>query len=204
MSEETKDQVQSENVLEPQGDSQQEPLILGKFKDVDALKKSYTELERKLGDRPPQQEPPKQDNPAPEKEEYEWQKQNAAMDAQAALTAKRKQEVATLLADNSVLSAVRRALGDADSIAEFEQEFASGQVTASEVRRLAKVGGYKKENVKTIPDSKEDVKSQAQEAEVAYMMKMLKNSNSAYFNQKASDHKHVVAKVNEIKSRLGM
>ena len=205
MSEENKDQVQSQNEPKQEGEPQQK-LYAGKFKNESELEKGYLELQKKLGDRqPPNDEspkPPKADED--DKEEYAWKQKNAALDAQQAVIDARKKEAAEVLADGDTLSAVRRALGDSTAVSEFEQEFDKGQVSASEVRRLAKLGGHKPENAKTIPEPTDNVAQQANEAEVDYMLKMLKNSNSAYFNQKASDHKAVVAKVNEIKHRVGI
>ena len=191
---------------EPQAQEEpKQPLIGGKFKSVDDLLKSYTHLEKRLHQETSKTALPDSDKKEPAADpDFKWKAENAKLDAQQSILESRKKAAADVLADDAVLGAVRRALGDSAAVAEFEKEFDAGEISAAEVRRLAKLGGFSAENTKTIPESKESVAEQANEAEIAYMMKMLKNSGSAYFNQKASDHKHVVAKVNEIKARIGV
>ena len=202
MSEQENIQTQVEPTV--QEEPKQAPMILGKFKDQDALIESYKQLERRLHDRPKSEEPKTQESSSVTPDEGGWKQKNAILEAQANVSKRRKDEASKALNDSDVLSAVRRALGSRDAIAEFEKEVDAGQVSSKEIARLARLGGLKRENESTLPESKEAVKAQAQDAEVKYMMRMLRDSTSAYFNQQASDHKHVVAKVNEIKQRLGM
>ena len=192
MSEENKDQNKEGG----------QELILGKFKTQDDLIASYKQLEQKLHSKPPQQEPAKP--PSPPQDDYEWQKKNAALDAKEAVIRQRKDEAAEVLNSGDTLSSVRRALGSADAVAQFQKEFDAGDVSASEVKRLAALGGGVKESTKTIPEPAQEQKTEVSDSDLAYYFTQLKNPTSAYNNTFSPEHKQVRSKVHEIRQRLGM
>ena len=199
MSEENKDQVQQE----PQAQEEKQELILGKFKTQDDLIDSYKSLERKLHDRRPDNDegakPPK--DSSSNKEEFEWQKKSAQLDAKDELLAARKQEAAAVLNDSDTLGAVRRALGDSTAIEQFTKEFHAGHVSASEVKRLASLGGHKTESTKTIPESTTPSQTSVSEAEQKYWLDMVSNHASAYHNSKHPKYAEVREKIADIKLR---
>ena len=196
------EQVQDKDQQGQEGGAQQE-LILGKFKSNEEVQKAYVELEKKLGSK---QQPAEQNNQAPAEppKDYDWQKQNAAMDAQEAAVNKRKEEAAAVLGDPANLATVRRVLGNSDAVKQFEQEFNEGHVSASEVKRLLAMGGQVKESTSTIPEPKEQGSQQVSDQDLKYYFQQLKNQSSAYNNSNSPEHKATRARVMEIRQKLGM
>lgn len=198
MSEENKDQQGQ------QQDGGQEELILGKFKTQQDLIDSYKSLERKLHDRPEPNKEGDKTKVEPPKDEHDWMQKNAALDAQEALVAKRKQEAGALLADDRTLQDVRAALGSPERIKEFQEDFDKGNVSAAEVRRLAGLRSTSTPDATTtIPESEKESKD-AGEDETTFLMKHLNSPNSPYFDPKHPQHKQVKEQVNAVKQKLGM
>ena len=196
------EQVTDPQGQEPKGEPQQ--TFAGKFKSAEELEKGYLELQKKLGDRR-NSEPPKQEPPAATSDEYEWQKKNAALDAKEAVIKKRKDEAAEALSDGDTLSAVRRALGSTDAVNQFQKEFDAGDVSASEVRRLATLGKGVKESTQTLPEPNKDADSdQLTQDESAYYFQQLKNPNSPYNNTFSPEHKQARVKMAAIRQKLGL
>ena len=201
MSEEKKDQVQQEP--QTQGEPQQE-LILGKFKDVEALKKSYQALEQKLGDRQSSNDesPKPSADAAGEKEKYEWKAKSAELDAKEALLTERKKEAAAVLSDGDTLNAVRRTLGSSDAIAEFERDFDAGHVSAAEVKRLARQSGVVKESTQTLPESGADTGPAVSSEEEEFLKRTVSNPYSPLFQANHPEHAKIKQRVTEIKAKL--
>ena len=180
----------------------EDKLLAGKYKSQDELEKGYIELSKKLGEqsKQPSAAPAKQDDSA-STEDYAWKSKNAALDMQQTILNQRKAEASKALEDSNTLTSVRAALGSSDAINQFQKEFDEGQVSAAEVKRLAKLGGKPQEANETIPPKVEEKKTSA-ETDHGWMMTQLKDLEGPYFDKNHSDHAATRQRVEAIRKNL--
>ena len=196
--------MSNEENKDQQNQEGQEQLILGKFKNQDDLVKSYQELEKKLHSKQPSDpqspEPSKDDEG--DKEEFEWQKKNTALEAAEAVLHARKAEAAAALADDATLAAVRKSLGNKEAIDQFQKEFNEGQVSASEVRRLAAMSGNVKESTQTIPENTDENTALPSTAEQQEYLRMVSSPTGPAFNSSHPKHKEARERLQELKLKI--
>lgn len=199
MADENKDQ---QGQQDPQGDAQQKPLLAGKFKSAEELEKGYLSLQQKLGDRsksePKGEEPPN----SASSEDFAWKKENAALDAKEAILHKRKAGADEVLKDADTLAAVRSALGSAESVKQFEQRFDAGDVSADEVKTLARIGGQKPAEADVTLPGKSQHETKSSDADFQWMMSQIKDLDGPYLRKDHPMHAEIRQKVEQIRKNL--
>lgn len=115
------------------------------------------------------------------------------------ITAKNRASVTRILSDEKTLRNIEKALGDEESIADFQRRYNDGVVVAQEARLLAKLG---KEGTDA-PDGvdREQEEESAGNPETR-LMAILRDTTHPYVNESSPLHKDAVKEVNRLKKTL--